>query len=133
MREKVYNLEDRLVQFAGEIIFYVRTIPNDSTGFYLFDQVQRSASSSALNYGEAQGTQTTRDFINKMSLVLKELKETKVALKILAYIDYGDSNKRSNLLSEAAELIAICFQNDPEQKEDLIFDFDFHFDFDLNL
>ena len=82
MAEKTYNFEDRLVQFAGETIFYCQTLPKDQVGRYYFDQIQRSSGSSALHYGEAQGTDTSKDFIHKMSGVLKELKETRVALKV---------------------------------------------------
>ncbi len=107
MHEKIYNFEDRLVKFAGEIIFLCKTLPSDSTGKYYFDQIQRSSGSAALNYGEAQGTDTVKDFIHKMSLVLKELKETRVILKILEYVKYGDQKRRETLLEEVNELIAI--------------------------
>ncbi len=100
-------MEDRLVQFAGEIILYCNKLPNHNTGRYYSDQMVRSAGSSALNYGEAQGTVTEKDFINKMSLVLKELKETKVSLKILDYVKYGEEQKRKFLLQESQELAAI--------------------------
>ncbi len=104
MKEKPYKLEDRLVQFAGEAIFFCKTLPKDETGKYYHNQVMRSAGSAALNYGEAQGTITNKDFIHKMSLVLKELKETKVSLKILNYVQYGDDQKREYLLKESKEL-----------------------------
>jgi len=67
----------------------------------------RSSGGAALNYGEAQGTVTTKDFIHKLSLVLKELKETKVSLKILNYVNYGDTEKRNQLIQEVEELAAI--------------------------
>jgi len=107
MKEKIYNFENRLVQFAGENIFYTRTLPLDNNGRYYSDQIMRSSSSAALNYGEAQGTVTVKDFIHKMSLVLKEIRETQAALKILEYVKYGDEQKRNNLLKEASELSAI--------------------------
>ena len=107
MYEKKYNFEDRLVKFAGEIIFFCKTLPNDAAGRYYADQIMRSSGSAALNYGEAQGTVTTKDFIYKMSLVLKELKETKISLRILDYVNLGDEQKRKMLLQEVAELAAI--------------------------
>ncbi|WP_429774003.1 four helix bundle protein [Agaribacillus aureus] len=67
----------------------------------------RSSSGAALNFGEALGTTTTRDFIHKMTIVLKELKETRVSLKILEYVNYGDSQHRNDLLAESDELSAI--------------------------
>lgn len=107
MHEKTYNFEDRLVRFAGETIFFCKTFSNDLTGRYYFDQMMRSSGSSALNYGEAQGTTTAKDFIHKMSVVLKELKETKVSLEILNYINYGDAQKRQFVIKEVGELAAI--------------------------
>lgn len=67
----------------------------------------RSASGAALNYGEAQGCITAKDFIHKMSLVLKELKENAVSLRILEYVKYGEDSKRKILLKEAGKLAAI--------------------------
>jgi len=107
MQEKTYNFEDRLVQFAADTIIFCKTIPNDSAGRYYSDQIMRSSGGAALNYGEAQGTVTTNDFIHKMSLVLKELKENKVSLKILTKVEYGDASKRKPLLQEVTELAAI--------------------------
>lgn len=94
---KPYDLEDRLVEFTGESIFFLQTVPKDDVGAYYRDQLLRASGSSALHYGEAQGTNTKKDFIHKMAMVLKELKESRVTLKILAYIQYGDISKRDEL------------------------------------
>jgi len=105
--DKPFNLEDRFVIFAGEVINFSRSLPNDDIGKYYIDQILRSSGSSALHYGEAQGTNTTKDFIHKMSNVVKELKETKIALKILAHIDAGNPNQRKLIIEEVQELVAI--------------------------
>ena len=107
MKDKAYNFEERLVHFAGEIILFCQTLSEDLVSGYFSDQIIRSASGAALNYGEAQGTTTCKDFIHKMTTVLKELRETKVSLKILDYIEYGNQQSRSELLSENDELSAI--------------------------
>lgn len=60
-----------------------------------------------LNFGEAQGTITDKDSIFRVSLVVKELKESRNSLKILDYIKEGDSEKRNKLLIEVEQLIAI--------------------------
>ncbi|WP_353616819.1 four helix bundle protein [Cytophaga sp. FL35] len=52
----------------------------------------RSGGSSALNFGEAPGTNTVRDDIFKASISLKELKESRVNLKILNKIRYGNTS-----------------------------------------
>ncbi|WP_317165185.1 four helix bundle protein [Flavobacterium sp. XN-5] len=56
----------------------------------------RSSGSAALNYGEAQGTITSKDFIFKASLTVKELKESRKSLKALDYIKAGDSEEKNS-------------------------------------
>ena len=105
---KPYSFEDRLVAFAGESVFFINTFPKDPSGRYYSDQILRSAGSAALHYGEAQGTNTKRDFIHKMANVLKELKENRTANKITRYINCGDSVRREHLYKEVQELIKIA-------------------------
>lgn len=106
--EKIYNYEDRLVRFAGECIFFVRKLEKTYEIEYYKNQLIRSSGSSALNYGEAQGTVTGKDFIFKISLSVKELKESRSTLKILTYINAGVSEERKWLTNEVEELIAIA-------------------------
>ena len=105
---KPYNYEDRLVQFAGDCVLFIKTLPQDSTSSYYANQLLRASGSSALHYGEAQGTSTTRDFIHKVSGVVKELKESRTILKILAYIKYGETDNRNALIEEIEQLIPIA-------------------------
>lgn len=104
---KNFNFEDRLVRFAGECIFFTRQLERLFENEYYKNQLIRSSGSSSLNFGEAQGTITDKDFIFKVSLVVKELKESRNSLKILDYIKEGDSDKRNKLLIEVEQLIAI--------------------------
>ena len=105
--EKIFNYEDRLVRFAGEVVFFVETVPKSYAGQYYSSQLIRASGGSALNYEEAQGTITNKDFIHKASIVTKELKESRIALKVLKYAKLGDTDKRNWLLIECEELIAI--------------------------
>lgn len=107
VQKKTFDFEERLVQFAGKCISFCKTLPRDEVGRYYFDQILRASGSAALNYGEAQGSNTSKDFIYKMSIVLKEARETKVALKILDYSNIGEAKKRKYLLQEAKEIAAI--------------------------
>jgi len=107
MTNKAFDLEERLVSFAGDIIFFCKKLPNDFCGNYYANQLLRSAGSSALNFGEAQGTQTVKDKIHKLSLSLKELKESRVTLKILNKVQYGNTEERNSLLNELEQLIKI--------------------------
>lgn len=105
--DKKFDLEDRLVDFAAGAAMFCRDLPNDSIGIYYSNQLLRSGGSSALNFGEAQGTNTVKDYINKCALSLKELKESRVNLKILKKLNYGDPKKFSTLLDEVEQLIKI--------------------------
>ena len=104
---KIFNFEDRLVRFAGECIIFSRKLEKSFKHDYYKNQLIRSSGSSSLNYGEAQGTITDKDFIFKISLSIKELKESRNSLKILDYIKAGIEEERNDLLTEVEELIAI--------------------------
>lgn len=106
--EKIFNFEDRLVRFAGECILFTRNLNKSYENEYYKNQLIRSSGSSSLNFGEAQGTISDKDFIFKVGLVVKELKESRNSLKILNYIHEGDEKTRSLLLTEIEELIAIA-------------------------
>jgi len=107
MAGKKFDLEDRLVNFAAAVVIFCKDLPNDMTGLYYGNQLLRSGGSSALNFGEAQGTNSDRDYINKAGISLKELKESRVNLKILAKVNYGNDAKRIHLLDEVEQLIKI--------------------------
>lgn len=106
--EKIFNFEDRLVRFAGECIFFTRILNKTFENEYYKNQLIRASGSSSLNFGEAQDTITDKDFIFKLTLVVKELKESRNSLKILSYIKEGNENNRNLLLTEVEELIAIA-------------------------
>ena len=106
--DKIFNFEDRLVRFAGECIFFTRNLNKSYENEYYKNQLIRSSGSSSLNFGEAQGTITDRDFIFKLTLVVKELKESRNSLKILNYIKEGNDFTRNLLLMEVEELVAIA-------------------------
>jgi four helix bundle protein len=105
---KIFNFEDRLVRFAGECIFFTRDLDKSFENEYYKNQLIRSSGSSSLNFGEAQGTITDKDFIFKLTLVVKEWKESRNSLKILNYIKEGNEVIRNLLLIEVEELIAIA-------------------------
>ncbi len=104
---KPYNLEERLVDFAASTAIFCRDVPNDFIGQYYGNQLLRSSGSSALNFGEMQGAQSDKDFKNKATISLKELKETRINLKVLNKIGYGNLQKIDELLGEVEQLIKI--------------------------
>lgn len=107
-----YDLEDRLVDFASRVIDVVESLPSNSIAAkHLGNQLVRSGTSPALNYGEAQGAESRADFVHKMKIVLKELRETKVCIKIITKRNYFSLEKLAALGQENDELIAIIFKS----------------------
>lgn len=105
--DKKYDLEERLVKFAGECIKYSNTLGSTFAENHLKGQLIRSSCGACLNHGEAQGAESKKDFIHKNGILLKELKESRSTLKILAYSELGDPLIGTDLLKEAEELSAI--------------------------
>jgi four helix bundle protein len=68
------DLEERLIAFSVLMIEIVNEMPNNKAGNHLSGQLVRSGTSVSLNYGEAQSAESKRDFIHKMQVVLKELR-----------------------------------------------------------
>ena len=78
------DLDDRLVQFAVQIIRLVDTLPATKAGAYLGGQLVRSGTAPALNYGEARSAESKKDFIHKMQIATKELRESHANLRIIS-------------------------------------------------
>ena len=103
-----HDLEERLVWFSVRIIELSESLQKSFAGIHLSKQIIRSATSSALNYGEAQSGESPRDFIHKMGICLKELRETFINIKILKYGRLSNNKKLLNTCyTENNELIAI--------------------------
>jgi len=102
------DLEERLINFSVLIIEIVGEISETKAGNHLAGQIVRSGSSPALNYGEAQSAESRKDFIHKMKICLKELRETFVCLKIIYRSNlFKSETKMALAMKENNELIAI--------------------------
>jgi four helix bundle protein len=102
------ELEERLINFAVLIVQMTETIPQSMASRHLAGQLLRSGTSPALNYGEAQGGESRKDFIHKIKIVLKELRETFICLKIIYRTGLCDNEEKVLLaLKENNELISI--------------------------
>ncbi len=102
------ELEDRLILYAGAVLSLKRFIKSNYEGDHLAKQLIRSGTSVALNFGEVQGAETTKDFIHKQGIVVKELRETYINLRIIELNDL--CNNRALLLKvldESDQLIRI--------------------------
>jgi four helix bundle protein len=89
-----FKLEDRLIDFAVLVIEIINELPDSKAGNHLAGQLVRCGTSHALNYGEAQSGESRKDFIHKIKIVLKELRETYVALKIIFKAKLYNSEKK---------------------------------------
>jgi len=102
------NLEERLTNFAVVVLEIVELLPNTAAGKQMGGQLIRSGTSPALNYGEAQSAESRRDFIHKMGVCLKELRESHIALKIIFKTNMIPNNPIvPNATKESDELVAI--------------------------
>lgn len=106
--KKTYDLEERLIKFSLQAIQVSKSIVKTNAGYNLSNQLVRSGSSTALNYGEAQAAESRKDFIHKLRIVQKELRETRVCLTML---QRGELVTNESLCQktkkECSELIAI--------------------------
>ena len=102
------ELEELLINFSVLILEITNNIYDKRSGNHLSNQLIRSGTSASLNYGEAQSAESRKDFIHKIKIVLKELRETYVCLKIIKRAKlYKLNDKIEKTLSENSELISI--------------------------
>lgn len=104
---KPADLEERLIGFAIRVINVVEALPNSRAGNHIAGQLVRSETAPVPNYGEAQSGESRRDFIHKMKIALKELRETLVWLKIVERKPLCEPAKLQDIVKECDELIAI--------------------------
>jgi four helix bundle protein len=106
--KREYNLQERLIAFSILCMTISENMFNTRAGSYISQQLMRSGTSPALNYGEAQAAESRKDFIHKMKIILKELRESLISLiitkrkpliKNIELIDKG--------IQECKELVAI--------------------------
>ena len=111
MNNRKYDLEERLIDFVLILDEITEQLPNTRLANHLASQIVRSGTSPALNYGEAQSAESQKDFVHKMQIILKELRETKICLKIIARKKFILNDAISTVLKENEELIAIFAQS----------------------
>jgi four helix bundle protein len=102
-----FDLEDRLVAFACLILEVCDMLPNSKAGSNLEHQLAKSGTAPALMYGEAQAAESRADFIHKMKMVLKELRETRINLRIIKEKPLIKNPKVDSAFEEVNQLIKI--------------------------
>jgi four helix bundle protein len=96
-----------LVDFAVIILDLTEKLPDTFAGKHLGGQLTRSGTSPALNYGEAQAAESKADFLHKMKICLKELRESQICLKIIERKIMVQKEISEPVLKECSELVAI--------------------------
>ncbi len=102
-----FDLEDRLIDFSVRVIAVVESMPDLRAGKHIAGQLVRSGTSPAPNYGEAQSAESRKDFIHKMKIALKELRETMIWLKIIERKPLCPPERLGPIITECNELISI--------------------------
>lgn len=102
-----FDLEERLINFAVLILDLTERLPDAKGSVYLSGQLIRCGTAPALHYGEAQSAESRKDFIHKMKLALKEMRESLICLKIIERKKYLTDQSILSLQSGLNELISI--------------------------
>jgi len=106
-QDRADELEERLIDFAVRIIKLSANLPKTPAGKHISGQILRSGTSPAPNYGEARGAESHADFFHKLGVVLKELNETCIRLRVIG---------RSEIV-KPEPLIGIIDENKDENKQ----------------
>ena len=102
------DLQSRLIKFAGLCISIRKHTGTSFEGDHLSKQLIRSATSAALNYGEARSAESKKDFIHKQSISLKELRESYINLMIIRHNNLcTKSELTEKTIDEANQLVSI--------------------------
>jgi four helix bundle protein len=101
------KLEERLTNFAVRIIKLTARLPRTPAGKHIANQILRSGTSPAPNYGEARGAESTADFVHKLRIVLKELNETSIWLRVIQRSDLLRSELLKDIMEENTQLCRI--------------------------
>ena len=108
LKKPKYDLEERLLAFAVNLIELTEAVPSTRAGNHIAGQLLRSGTSPYGNHGEVESAESRKDFIHKLKICLKELRETRRWLRLVARIKKVSSTANlAACLNEADELIRI--------------------------
>src|SRR5438876_6616298 len=106
-RSRADELEERLIDFAVRIIKLSAGLPKTPAGKHIAGQIMRSGTSPAPNYGEARGAESHADFVHKLRIVLKELNETLIWLRVIDRSQLLRKELITDIIGENRELCRI--------------------------
>jgi four helix bundle protein len=108
MRETKYDLEERLLEYSASIVRLIEQLSNTRAGNHVAGQLLRSGTAALPNHGEAQAAESSADFIHKMKISLKELRESYRCLLLIRRVPLTEAEADvSDLINETDELIRI--------------------------
>jgi len=105
--ERKFDLEDRMLEFTACLIKMVDALPTSRAGNHIAGQLLRCGTSPFANHGEVQAAESRKDFIHKLGICLKELKEIKRWIRLIARLELIPIKRVRPLLIETEELIRI--------------------------
>ena len=107
LQSRADQLEERLIDFAVRIVALSANLPRTSAGKHLASQILRSGTSPAPNYGEARDAESHADFVHQMRIVLKQLNETSIWLRMIERSKLLRRELILDIIGKSAELSRI--------------------------
>ena len=101
------DIAERLLDFAVRVIKLVNALPKTIVGRHIAGQLVRSGTSCGSNYEESRGAESRADFIHKLGIALKEIKESRFWLKVIYHAKIMKPEQIESLIAECEELAAI--------------------------
>ena len=107
-----FDLEERLLDYAASMVRFAESLHRTAAGLHVANQLLRSGTSPMPNHGEAQAAESAADFVHKMSICLKELRETRRWLRLVQRVPLVRSPASADpLIQETEELIKIFYRS----------------------
>src|SRR5438445_13430228 len=107
LQSRADDLEERLIDFSVRIVNLSTNLPKTPAGKHIAGQVLRSGTSPAPNYGEARGAESRADFVHKLRIVVKELNETSIWLRIIERSQILTATLLAEIIKENHDLCRI--------------------------
>ena len=110
MADREFDLEERLLSYSARVVRLVESLPNNRSGNHIGGQLLRCGTSPYIHHGEAEAAESPSDFIHRMKVCLKELREAFRCLRLIQAVPLvKPPSKVDDLRTETEELIKIFF------------------------
>jgi four helix bundle protein len=102
-----YDLEERLLNFTADVVRLADSLPSTKAGNHIAGQLLRCGTSPLANHGEVEAAESRKDFLHKLRICLKELRETWRWLRLIGRLELTQDDQLRTTLTEVEELIRI--------------------------